>query len=289
MTGNSSVGGFSLHDAILVDADGGHETEGTEALSDNVGLYVTIVVFAGPHKTTVSLEDLSNQIVNQSVLVVDASSDVFVLEFGLVDILENLHEKAIVLLQDGVLRGEFKGVSAGERVSEARAGERSDRGVGVEHAEVAAAGFEVGDLLVDDLGAIVGRERDVDLAGLGHDVVLAPILVTEGVAANNDGLGPAGHEAGDVGDDDGLAEHGTVENVTDGAVGASPHLLEAELFNTALIGGDSGTLDTNFGAEHGIGTVNGDLVVGGITVLHAEIIVLSLEVDVRVDMLQKRG
>lgn len=156
--------------------------------------------------------------------------------------------------------------------------------MGVEHAEVAAAGFEVGDLLVDDFGAIIGGEGDVDLAGLGYNVVLAPVLVTEGVAANNDGLGPAGHEAGNVGDDDGLTENGSVEDVTDSAVGAAPHRLKAELLNTALIGSNSGTLDTDLGAEHSVGTVNGDLVAGGITVLDGKIIVFGLEVEVRVDM-----
>lgn len=32
-------------------------------------------------------------------------------------------------------------------------------------------------------------------------------LVAKGVAADDDGLGPRRHQAGDVGDDDGLAKH----------------------------------------------------------------------------------
>lgn len=157
--------------------------------------------------------------------------------------------------------------------------------MGVEHAQVAAAGFQVRDLLVGDWGAIVGREADVDLAGFGHHVVLASVLVAEGVATDNDGLGPAGHEAGNVGDDDGLTENGSVQDVTDSSIGAAPHLLKAKLLDAALIGSDSGTLDANLGTEHSLSTVNGYLVIRGITALHAQVVVLGFEVDVRVDML----
>lgn len=38
------------------------------------------------------------------------------------------------------------------------------------------------------------------------------------------------HNAGDVGDDDRLTEHGSVEDVADGAVGGLPHLLQLELW-----------------------------------------------------------
>lgn len=38
-----------------------------------------------------------------------------------------------------------------------------------------------------------------------------------------------GHDTGDVGDDDGLPEHSSVEDVPDGSVGRFPHLLQLEL------------------------------------------------------------
>jgi len=62
-------------------------------------------------------------------------------------------------------------------------------------------------------------------------------LVTVGVAADDDGLLPAGDNARDVLDDDGLAEDGTAEDVPDGSVGAGPHLLEVELCSRAKGGG----------------------------------------------------
>lgn len=49
------------------------------------------------------------------------------------------------------------------------------------------------------------------------------------MTANGNGLVPRGDEARDVGDNDGRAEDSATEDVTNGAVGALPHLLELEL------------------------------------------------------------
>lgn len=66
-----------------------------------------------------------------------------------------------------------------------------------------------------------------------------------GVSPDNNRLVPAGHKAGHVGADNGLTEDGTVEDVTDGAVGGLPHFLELELLHTFLVGGDGGALDAD--------------------------------------------
>lgn len=54
-------------------------------------------------------------------------------------------------------------------------------------------------------------------------------LVAVGVAADGDGLGPAGHQARNVLADDGLPEHRPAQDVSDSAIGALPHLLQLEL------------------------------------------------------------
>jgi len=98
--------------------------------------------------------------------------------------------------------------------------------------------------------------------------MLTLVLVTEGVPSDHDGLVPGGHQAGDVLAEDGLTEDGATENVADGAVGGLPHGLELELNHTLLVGGDRGALDSNIVLLDGIGSINGHLVVGGITVLN---------------------
>jgi len=65
------------------------------------------------------------------------------------------------------------------------------------------------------------------------------------VAADSNGLLPAGDAERYVLAQDGLAEDGAVEDVADGAVGRLPHLLEVKLLDTGLIGGDGGALDAD--------------------------------------------
>lgn len=72
VAGDGTVGGLSLHDVVLVEEDRGHETQGPETLRDDVRLHIPIVVLAGPNDSTVSLDNLGDHVVNESVLVVDA-------------------------------------------------------------------------------------------------------------------------------------------------------------------------------------------------------------------------
>lgn len=92
MTGHSSVGGFSLNHAVFVQKHGSHKTKRTISLSNDIGLDISVVVFAGPDESTVSLEDLGNHVVDESVLVVDALRLVVLLIVLLVDLLENVLE-----------------------------------------------------------------------------------------------------------------------------------------------------------------------------------------------------
>lgn len=66
-------------------------------------------------------------------------------------------------------------------------------------------------------------------------------------------------------------------------------LLQLELLDTSLIGGDGGTLDTDLVLLDGLGGVNGDLVVGLVTVLETEIIVLQVDIEVGIDELVLDG
>lgn len=62
-------------------------------------------------------------------------------------------------------------------------------------------------------------------------------------------------------------------------------LLQLELFDSLLIGSNGGTLDTDRVLLDGLGGVDGDLIIGLVTVLEAEIVVLEVDVEVGVDEL----
>ena len=290
VAGDGAVGSLSLDDAVLVEEHRGHQAQGAVALRDDIALHISVVVLAGPHDAAVPLDNLGDHVVDQAVLVVDAAC----LELRLVLLLVHLHEdvleEAVVLLKDGVLGRQLQRVAAVEGVLEAGGGESLD-GLGrVVHAHQAAGALEgVGDGLEGvSGGAIVGDELHDEFAWLVDDGVGGHVLVTVGVTADDDGLGPAGHEAGHVGADDGLTEDGTIEDVSDGAVGALPHLLELELLNAVLVGGDGGALNADLVLLDGVGRLHSDLVVCGVSVLNGEIVVLEVDVDVRSDVLNRK-
>lgn len=63
-------------------------------------------------------------------------------------------------------------------------------------------------------------------------------------------------------------------------------LLQLELLNTGLIGGYGGTLDTDTILLDSLGGINGDLVIGLVTILNAEVVVLKVDIEVRKNQLQ---
>lgn len=99
-----------------------------------------------------------------------------------------------------------------------------------------------------------------------------------GVPANDDGLGPARHQARDVLAQDGPSEHCASQDVTDGAVGRTPHLLQLELLHALLVWCDGGALDAHVVTADSLRRLNCDLVVCCISVLHTEVIAVQGEI-----------
>merc|ERR1712144_177522 len=72
VTRHGAVGSFGFEGlAVWGDEDRGHEAQGTEALGDNVGLHVAVVVLHGDQHATLALHHLSDHVVNEPVLVPD--------------------------------------------------------------------------------------------------------------------------------------------------------------------------------------------------------------------------
>ena len=123
VTGDSTVSSFSFDDIILIDENGGHETERTETLSDDIRLDITVVVLASPHKAALHLDDLGNHIINESVLVVNTLLLELLNELSLINMLEDVLEETVVFLQNGVLCGELKWVASVEGILHASSSE----------------------------------------------------------------------------------------------------------------------------------------------------------------------
>ena len=207
------------------------------------------------------------------------------LELGLVDLFEEVFEAAVVALEDRVLRRQVDGVAAVQAVAQRRAREVADRVVEVVHRQRDAAAGEVVDVELDRLAAVLRRVRERQRALAGHDHVGRAVLVAEGVAADHDRLGPAGHQPRHVGDHDRLAEDHAAEDVADRAVGRAVHLLQAELLHARLVGRDRRALDADAVLLDRFGRFDGDAVVGRVAALDAQVEVAQLDVEVGKDQL----
>lgn len=182
----------------------------------------------------------------------------------LIDALEGVDEKTIVLLEDCVLAGQLKWEVSVEGIAETGASKSLYGFVSVEHTHVYTS-IEISDVLNGRCAAIFRGKSDIDGTRLSDNVILTAVLITESVSSDNNWLSPAWNATGDVGDHNRFSEDSAIEDVSDGAVGAPPHLLEVKLFDTAFIGGDGGALYGNLVFLGGISRVDCDLIISGIT------------------------
>ena len=118
VAGDGAVGSLSLNTAVGRLEHRGHETKGTIALSDDIRLNITVVIFAGPDEATAGLDSVRDEIINEAVLIPEAGSLELSLVVTILDLLEDVLEATVVPLQNGVLGGEIAREAAGKSVLE---------------------------------------------------------------------------------------------------------------------------------------------------------------------------
>ena len=214
------------------------------------------------------------------MFVNDAGFAILGFEIIGVNFFEQILEAAIIGLQDGVLGRKIHRPAAIEAIVQAGAGEVADAVVKVVHAHGDARRREFEYLFLDHARTILRFPAHGQLAGAGHLEIGGAILVTKGMAADDDGIGPARHEARHGLDDDGFAEHHAAQDVADGAVGRFPHPLQSEFLHAGFVGRDGGAFHTNAELLDRIGGINRDLVVAIIPAFHAEVVIAKIDVEI---------
>lgn len=205
-------------------------------------------------------------------------------EFLVEHLLEDVFEAAVIGLQDRVLGREIDRNLALQAVVERGAREFGDRFVQVVHGECHAGARRVVNVMLDRL-AVFADEFDRELALARELEIGRAVLVAEGVAADDDRLGPAGDQARHVLADDRLAEDDAAEDVADRAVRRLPHLLQLELLDATLVRRDRGAFYADAVLLDGVCGVDRHLVVSCITVFDAQVVIFEIEVEIRVDQL----
>ena len=248
-------------------------------LGEAVALDVTVVVFAGPHISSFRFDHICHHIVDQSVLVPNLLGLELRLVAFFVDALEGVLEPAVIDLENCVLGCEIQGVFARKCELETAVGEFFDAFISVVHCETdSALSLEFVDLH-SLLAPVFTLENDLEGAWFIDSEVSGFVLISKGMSSDDDRFFPSGNEPGDVLDDDGFSEDGSIEDVSDGAVGAFPHLLQLELLDSGFVGGDGGALDAHLALLDCFCGLDRHLVVGGIAVLHAQIEIEDVEIE----------
>ena len=131
------------------------------------------------------------------------------------------------------------------------------------------------------LRAIFIRDDNLGARTLRGNRLRSLIDVAIRVSGNGDRLFPGGDKRLDAADKDRRTEHGAVQDCTDGAVGALPHLLELIFFHALRIRRDGGALNGDAILFRRFRRLDGDAVVGPVTVFQSEVIILGFQVDIR--------
>ena len=285
VAGHRAVRGLGLHcPAVRRHQHRRHEAERAEALRHRIGLHVAIIVLAGPDIAARPLQACGHHVVDQPVFVGELLFLELVGKFGIEHLLKDVLEAAVIGLEDRVLRRKVDRIATLQAVVEGSAGEIADGLVEIVHGHGHAGAGCIENLVLYDL-AILADELDGELAFPGKLEVGRAVLIAIGVAADDDRLGPAGHEPRHVLADDRLAEDGAAEDVADGAVRRLPHFLQIEFLHAGFVRRDGGAFDADAMLQDGMGAVDGDLIVGLVTVLDAEIVVEEIDVEIGKDQL----
>lgn len=204
----------------------------------------------------------------------------------LIEVFEDILEATIVFLEDCVFGAHVQRIIPIKCVSKARMGKRGDRCVSVVHAHHDASALEVENFHFNGLLCrVFGLESHHKLSRLSGDVVSCPVLVTESMASNDDRLSPAGHQSRDVLNDNRLSEDSAIEFVSDCTVGGLPHELQLEFFDSGFVWGNRSALDSHFVFFDGLSGLKSHFVVSFVPVLHTEIEVLNVDIEVGSDQL----
>ena len=248
-------------------------------LGEAVALNIAVVVFASPHISSFRFDHICHHIVDQSVLIPNLLGLELCLVAFFVDALEGVLEPAVINLENRVLGCEIQGVFSGKCELETAVSKLFDAFISVVHCETdSALSLEFVDFH-SLLASVFTLENNLEGSWFIDSEVSGFVLISECMSSDDDRFFPSGDESGDVLDDDGFSEDGAIEDVSDGAVGAFPHLLQLELLDSGFIGGDGGALDAYLALLDCLSGLYCHFVVGGIAVLDAQIEIEDVEIE----------
>ena len=277
---HGAVGGFIFIVAVRRDQNGGHHGKGAESRSHHVAHNVAVIVLEGPDKAAFGTDHAGDRVIDQGIEISNTGFVKGFFIFFVIEPLEDALEVLVVGLGDGILAGEPQVFLPVQGELEAGPCKALDRMIRIMDALQDAGTVKFMDGLADDRTVIGGKDQ-FSLARSGNPDLGIFVDVTVSVTGHCDGLLPGTYIGIDAFYKDGGPEDRAVQNGADGTVGALIHTLEVILFDSGLIGSNSGALDGNAVFLCRFGSVKGNLVICLIPVGKAQIIILGPEIDIR--------
>ena len=192
--------------------------------------------------------------------------------------LENVLESSVILLEDSVLRGHVKRIVPLESELETAVSESFDTLVSVIHSHTDTTFSFV---FVDFhclFGSVISRKDNLKLSWFVNSKVSGFVLITKGVSSDNDRFLPSRDKSWNIADHDRLSKDSSIQVISDGSVGAFPHLFEAEFLDSCLVWRNGGAFDSNLAFTNSFSSVDGYFVISLISVLHSQVEVLDWQV-----------
>ena len=281
VTRNRTMGRFRLHGfAVRSYQSRGHQSQRPETLGQSIWLYIPVIIFTGPDKTSLPLQGGGDHIVNKSVLINNPKlihPDFIVL---LIHFFKNILKPAVIFFQDCVFSGQVEGPFFIDSLIKTRVGKTVNWLIRIIHGHGYAITPEVIHLKNLRFAPVLGGKGNSQSPFSFHHEISGPVLISKCMSADTDRFFPGCYQPRHIFYHYRLSENSTSKNITNGSIGGSVHSFQAKFLHPILIRSNGGTLYSHPCFQNCMGSINCDLIVCFIPFWNTQVIVLDLKIKI---------
>ena len=277
---HGSMGSLVLIIAVRRYQYGSHHGKRAERRRNHVAHHIPVIVLACPDISAFRLHNAGNRIIDQGIEVYDACRFELLIIFRVIDFLENVLERMVILLGDRVFCRKPQILLRIQGIVKAASCKTCDGLAHIMHSLHDSLARKIMYQFLR-LSAILSRIDQFYLAGPRNLHLRAFIYIAVCVSGNGDRLLPVFHARLDSLYHDWRAEYGSIQDRADGAVGAFPHFFQIILCHACRIGSNGRAFYRDLVFFRRIGGIHRNLVVGLIPVLQSQVIIFRIQFDKR--------
>ena len=167
-------------------------------MSDGIGLNVSVVIFTSPDKSTVPFHSSSDHIIDQAVLISDASGFKFIFEFVLKYFLKNIFKTTVISFHDGVFGRKVKRPTFIKSSVHTRSCKSKNRRFNIVHAHCNTFFLEIINLPRSRITAVLWRKGHGEFTLSSNHRIGGFVLIAKSVPSDTYRFGPSLNVTGNV-------------------------------------------------------------------------------------------